>query len=311
MPSISSATRIQERTLNFCNSMNLWKQDGISSALKSKINQFFQNEYELIPDKERVGKGPVYISKYISKALVPYLKKEYDKEPSYFLSLSEGLFEFGNELEDVKVQHLALYLFAEFIYQFPKEFKNSIPLIEKWADHSEWQIRESIGEAILSSLKKNKDKTLEYVNRLVESKNENLRRLVSESLRPRADIKWLRDPTKNDKILELLTRLRKDNSIYVRKSVGNNIKDLSKYMPEKMLDLMEKWIEKSGIKVHDELATEVGLNKQQKQLIWTMKQGMRWIKDRNPEYHERLERILGKNYLIYFDEKGNRLAKPR
>ncbi len=41
-----------------------------------------------------------------------------------------------------------------------------------------------------------------------------------------------------------------------------------------------------------------------------MKQSMRWIKDRNPEFHGRLERLLGKYYILYFDEKRNRLATP-
>jgi hypothetical protein len=73
---------------------------------------------------------------------------------------------------------------------------------------------------------------------------------------------------------------------------------------------MEQWINESKIKVHNNLATEIGLNKYEKRLVWTMKQGMRWIKDRNPEYHSCLEKILGRNYVLYFDEKRNRLAKP-
>jgi len=124
----------------------------------------------------------------------------------------------------------------------------------------------------------------------------------------------LRDPRKNDKVLKILTSLRKDPSIYVRKPVGNNIKDLSKYMPEKMLDLMEKWIKtqrkETKINIHNELAMEEGLSKEEMQLIWTMKHAMRWIRAKNPELHPRLEKILGKNYILYFDEKKNRLAKP-
>ena len=72
---------------------------------------------------------------------------------------------------------------------------------------------------------------------------------------------------------------------------------------------MESWIEKARIIVHDELATEIGLTKEEKRLIWTMKHAMRWVKNRNPEYHPRLEKILGKNYVLFFDEKSNRLAK--
>ncbi|MFX1237682.1 MAG: hypothetical protein ACFFAS_04805 [Promethearchaeota archaeon] len=141
----------------------------------------------------------------------------------------------------------------------------------------------------------------------VKSENEYLRKIVPESLRPTTEIKWLRDPKKNDKILEILTSLRRDKSLYVCKSVGNNIKDLTKYIPEKMLNLMRYWIrvqkKETGIKIHDELSSEKGLNKEEKRLIWTMKYAMRWIKERNPEYHPELDQILGKNYSLYFDKK--------
>lgn len=133
------------------------------------------------------------------------------------------------------------------------------------------------------------------MSKWTKNSKENLRRLVSERLRSHSSINWLRDPTKNDKILGILTDLRMDSSLYVRKSVGNNLKDLSKYMPEKILDLMESWIKESKIIVHDKLATEIGLSKEEKKLIWTMKRATRWLKNRNPEYHPPLEKILGKN----------------
>ena len=97
----------------------------------------------------------------------------------------------------------------------------------------------------------------------------------------------------------------------MRKSVGNNLKDLSKYMPDKILDLMDSWIKRAQIKVHDELSDEIGLSKENKRLIWTIKHAMRWLKDRNPEFHPRLEKILGKNYILYYNEKKNRLARPK
>ncbi|MHA1670644.1 MAG: hypothetical protein ACTSV5_08695 [Promethearchaeota archaeon] len=31
---------------------------------------------------------------------------------------------------------------------------------------------------------------------------------------------------------------------------------------------------------------------------------------KNPEYYPQIEKILGKHYILYFDEKRNRLAKP-
>jgi len=101
----------------------------------------------------------------------------------------------------------------------------------------------------------------------INDKNQNLRRFVAESLRPKAEIKWLRDSNQNDKILDILTKLNSDPSISVRKSVGNNIKDLSKYMSQKIIDLMQTWIKEANIRVHDELATEIGLNRVEKRLI--------------------------------------------
>ena len=186
-----------------------------------------------------------------------------------------------------------------------------IPLIEFYSCHRNWIVRETITEAILAGLKRTPNKTLEILSIWTKSKNENLRRLVSESLRPHRSIKWLRNPTKNDKIIDILSNLRNDPSIYVRKSVGNNLKDLSKYMPEKILKLMESWIIKANIRVHDELSNEIGLNKENKRLIWTIKHAMRWLRIKNPEFHPFIEKILGKNYILYFDEKKNRLSKHK
>jgi 3-methyladenine DNA glycosylase AlkC len=183
-------------------------------------------------------------------------------------------------------------------------------ILKEWGSNDDWKVREGAIYPIISGLKKNPEKVLEILAKWVNHENEYIRRLVAESLRPKATVKWLRNPEKNDKVLDILTEMRKDPSLYVRKSVGNNIKDLSKYMPEKMLRLMESWLEQANIRVHEQLATEVGLTQEEKRLIWTIKQGMRWIKDKNPEFHDGLEQILGKFYLLYFDEKTNRLAKP-
>lgn len=311
MPSVSSSKLIRERTLIFCKKIKDWEDLKKDSSLFSQIKEYLQEEYDLIPEKERIGKGAIYISKYISKQMVDYLKNTIKLKSDYFVQLSELLFEYGENKKDYKLNHFALYIFAEFIFQFPECFEKTTHLLENWANHEEWQFRESTGEIILSALEKNKEKTLDYLEELATNDNEKLRRLVSESLRPRADIKWLRDPNKNDRILNILTILRKDPSIYVRKSVGNNLKDLTKYIPEKILDLMQEWIKSSNIKVYGELSSEEGLNKDQKLLIWTMKQALRWLKDRNPEFHPKLENLLGKNYVLYFNEKKNRLAKKK
>ena len=34
-------------------------------------------------------------------------------------------------------------------------------------------------------------------------------------------------------------------------------------------------------------------------------------KKRNPEYYSQIQEVLGRNYVLYFDEKKNRMAKPK
>ncbi|QEE16402.1 hypothetical protein DSAG12_02232 [Promethearchaeum syntrophicum] len=113
--------------------------------------------------------------------------------------------------------------------------------------------------------------------------------------------------------MEILDLLRADPSVYVRKSVGNNLKDLSKYMPEKILKLTKKWVKNANIEVNNELASKSKKERGEKHfyLIWTIKHGLRWLKARNPEYFSQIQEILGKNYILYFDEKKNRTAKPK
>ncbi|NHI94772.1 MAG: hypothetical protein EAX96_19935 [Candidatus Lokiarchaeota archaeon] len=311
MVSIASSNLIRERTLNFCKSIKDWKLKIDNSELFSKITEVLDKEYGIIPEKERIGKGILYISRFVSQGIFEYIKKLGLIDKEYITIFTQAIFDYGKEKDSLITKHFALVFLSDFILNFPQEMDSVIPLIEFWVNSDEWDVRETILICIINGLKKDGKNTLELVKKWAKDKNEKFRRGATESLRPRAELKWLRNPSKNDIILDILTDLNKDPSIYVRKSVGNNLKDLTKYMPEKILSLMEKWIKNSGIRVHDALASEEGLSEEEKRLIWTIKHAMRWIKNKNPEFYPRLEKILGKNYVLYFDEKKNRLANPK
>ncbi|TFF63470.1 MAG: hypothetical protein EU521_01550 [Promethearchaeota archaeon] len=310
MVSRSSASKIRERTRTFCKTIANWNDFNKDNLVFSELAEHLKKEYDFIPDKERVGKGRVYISRYIAKECYSYLKKEIAMDKKRLFKFSKKCLKYYRTIENSSIYYFAMIFLSEYIKDHPEGFKSNIDLFEEWATYDDWKIREGVIYPIIAGLKKAPDLILPVLSSWAEHKNENIRRMVAESLRPKAEVKWLRNPDKNDDVLNILTKMRMDQSIYVRKAVGNNIKDLSKYMPEKMLDLMESWLERSKIRVYDKLATEEGLNTEKKRLIWTMKQAMRWIKDRNPEFHGRLEDLLGKHYILYFDEKRNRLATP-
>jgi 3-methyladenine DNA glycosylase AlkC len=77
--------------------------------------------------------------------------------------------------------------------------------------------------------------------------NEHVRRLSSEGCRPR--LPWgmqltgfVKDPTP---ILPILENLKNDSALYVRKSVANNLNDISKDHPDLALAIAKKWIGKT------------------------------------------------------------------
>jgi 3-methyladenine DNA glycosylase AlkC len=79
-------------------------------------------------------------------------------------------------------------------------------------------------------------------------KNHHVRRLASEGSRPRlpwaiALPEYKKDPKPVLKVLEIL---KNDESLYVRKSVANNLNDISKDNPETALKTSAKWYGKSS-----------------------------------------------------------------
>lgn len=77
--------------------------------------------------------------------------------------------------------------------------------------------------------------------------NEHVRRLSSEGCRPR--LPWSMDIPlfKKDPapVLEVLENLKADPSLYVRKSVANNLNDIAKDNPDFVLKTVEQWISAS------------------------------------------------------------------
>ena len=77
----------------------------------------------------------------------------------------------------------------------------------------------------------------------VKNDSEHVRRLVSEGTRPR--LPWglqlksyIADPTPN---FALLTALKEDPSLYVRRSVANHLNDISKDNSDLLLDICQRW----------------------------------------------------------------------
>jgi 3-methyladenine DNA glycosylase AlkC len=97
--------------------------------------------------------------------------------------------------------------------------------------------------AIRAFITRNPVETLAVMRHWADDADEHVRRLASEGSRPR--LPWggnlpalITDPSPT---LPILTALRADPSLYVRKSVANHLNDITKNHPELVLDFVATW----------------------------------------------------------------------
>ncbi len=121
------------------------------------------------------------------------------------------------------------------------DYHTSIPALELFTQYgsSEFAIRHFIV--------KYPSKVMPQMLKWAKHKNHHVRRLASEGCRPR--LPWAiglpefkKDPSEVIKVLELL---KEDESEYVRKSVANNLNDISKDNPELAFKTAKKWFGKN------------------------------------------------------------------
>ena len=129
-------------------------------------------------------------------------------------------------------------LFPDFVSQFGHhDFDTSMAALKHFTKYgsSEFAIREF--------LKRDFDKTIKIMYKWSEDDNHHVRRLSSEGSRPR--LPWsfkLDEVIKSPKITQpILSNLKVDNELYVRKSVANHLNDITKENAEYMLSLINTW----------------------------------------------------------------------
>lgn len=94
---------------------------------------------------------------------------------------------------------------------------------------------------------KDEKRMMEQMYKWSKHENEHIRRLASEGCRPQlpwgqAITSFKKDPTP---ILPILEQLKTDTSPYVRKSIANNINDISKTHPDLVINLAKDWLGKN------------------------------------------------------------------
>lgn len=158
--------------------------------------------------------------------------------------------------------------FPDFVATYGQEEENwelSMKALERFTQKSSSEF------AIRSFLLSDPERVMCQMRIWSQHPNEHVRRLASEGCRPR--LPWgvqlpvfKRDPTL---VVAVLERLKADPSLYVRKSVANNLNDIAKDHPSVVLETARRW---KGVCPHTD---------------WILRQGCRTlIRNADPEAME-------------------------
>ncbi|MFP3042449.1 DNA alkylation repair protein [Treponema primitia] len=184
------------------------------------IDVVMDKEWNNLPLKARMRK--------ITKSLGPLLPGSYKKAIQILSGIADNCVGFP------------YLIFPDFVAFYGLEEKNwelSMQTLEYFTQKSSAEF------AIRSFILKDPKKVMKQMKAWAKNSNEHVRRLSSEGCRPR--LPWgeslpvfKKDPAPVFAILELL---KDDSSLYVRKSVANNLNDISKDNPDMVLSTAKRW----------------------------------------------------------------------
>lgn len=148
--------------------------------------------------------------------------------------------------KQVEILRKAAPRFSGFIAMFFPDFvetyglddpDTSIPALEEFTQYSSSEF------AVRPFIIKYEKRMLKQHLQWSKHKNLHVRRLASEGIRPRlpwaiALPQFKKDPAP---LLPILENLKEDESDYVRRSVANNLNDISKDHPDVVLGIIKRW----------------------------------------------------------------------
>jgi len=184
----------------------------ISNQLAALIDQIHQD----IPEKRRISTGRYSIVKALGREFYLQLQGQglssLDIGPQIF-DVPEG---------DTFVRAVGLKLLVESTLQ-SGNLATLQPYFEAAADGEDWILRECASGLVRPLIKTFQDQIRGWYLELVKSPYPNLRRFVSESLRPVVENRWFHKTP--EFALGIIEHLYQEASPYPRTSVGNNLSD--------------------------------------------------------------------------------------
>lgn len=210
---------------NFTDALQQVKPDFDKDAFLKSV---FTDEWETKELKQRM--------RHITVTLKQYLPSNFKNAVKIILELND------NAKKDHKGMSFGYMCLPDYIELYGlDDFDTSINAFEKITPFASCEF------AVRPFIIKYQEKLMQQMLEWSTHEESAVRRFSSEGCRPR--LPWaiaLSEFKKNpEPIIPILENLKNDESDFVRKSVANNLNDISKDNPEIVIDLVKKWQNKS------------------------------------------------------------------
>ncbi|MBC8181605.1 hypothetical protein H8E88_10830 [candidate division KSB1 bacterium] len=217
---------------------NKIKTNIINNTLKHNYNFAAENIPKIIealhaniPANKRISYGIVHTIKVLSQ----YLFKQLNEINAPVFDIASNIF---NRSDHFKSKGVALGMIS---YYGLNDFFVVTPFFETSAAFPHWELREFAQMFFRKLIKKHPSEASGFLKRLVKSEDPNVRRFVSETLRPVQENKWFFENP--DYSLSILKNMFKESVAFPRTSVSNNLSDLARRLPELVYDLVNELVQ--------------------------------------------------------------------
>lgn len=149
-------------------------------------------------------------------------------------------------------------MYGVFLFGYLSEDENILEFMRDKVSHDDnWRVQEVLAKAFDEFCKKTGYKqALPIIDEWLKSSNPNTRRAVTEGLRIWTSRPYFRENP--NEAIKRISSLKEDTSEYVRKSVGNALRDISKKFPELIRIEIDSWhLESKEIKQVYKLASKL------------------------------------------------------
>lgn len=221
----------------------MWREEKMAEPLKDMYNQeVIQTLAEKIKSVDHQFNDTLFIQTIFAGEWKELALKQRMRKitlalgqtlPNDYLSALHILLTLGND-----AQKGLFVLFPDFVEVYGQDhWEESVAALAYFTKGSTSEF------AVRPFLKKDPERMMKQMHKWALDEDEHVRRLASEGCRPR--LPWGEALTefkkKPEPVIDLLEKLKKDPSKYVRKSVANNLNDLSKDHPYKVLQIAKGW----------------------------------------------------------------------